>query len=126
MWSIALLVLLASEHADARPLRTVIVRPLPPLVPVRSEGAPTKGELIAASFVEYTVTHTTIGRVDAADGGLEPFPSVFTCVVSEHVLTVSYTREGIDAASLPSIGTCGLGEAAVRFRIEVEPPTIEI
>ncbi|MDP2312197.1 MAG: hypothetical protein Q8P41_04775 [Pseudomonadota bacterium] len=130
MWSLPLLALLSSEDAHARPLRTVVVRPLPAVVPVHADpapqgaGEPTKAQLIAAAYVDYTVTHTALGRVGAKDGGLEPYPSVFTCVVTEHVLTVSYTREGIDPAVLPAFGTCGLGEDAVRFRIKVAPPTV--
>lgn len=125
MWILALLAPLLCGDADARPLPTVTVRPLPaPVRPVVT-GTPSKAELIASSYVEYTVVHTAIGKVEGEDGGRLPFPSVFTCVVGAGVLTVSYTREGIDPAALPETGSCGTGEAAVHFRIQVEPIKVE-
>lgn len=124
MWTLALLAPLLSEHAHAKPLPTVTVRPLPAVVRPVVVGPPSKADLIANAYVEYTVAHTRIGRVDGEDGGRLPFPAVFTCVVTEHVLTVSYTREGLDTSALPDTGSCGTGEAAVRFKIVVEPPTI--
>lgn len=120
MWSLSLFAALASPVAHARPLGTVVVRPLPPAATLAVGGAPTREQIIAASYVDYTVTHTTLGRIDAADGVLVPFPSAFTCIVTGQVLAVSYTREGIDTDALPRFGTCGLGDDAVRFRIKVK------
>jgi len=122
MWTLALLSTLVIGDAHARSPRTVIVRPLPAPVRAAVVGPPTKEQLIAASFVDYTVTHTPLGRVEQESGGLLGFPAVFTCVVAANQLTVSYTREGIDAAALPRFGSCGTGKEAVRFRIKVEAP----
>ncbi|MES2642696.1 MAG: hypothetical protein V4850_24650 [Myxococcota bacterium] len=124
MWTLSLLAHLASQDADAKPLPTVTVRPLPAIVRPVVVGTPSKADLIAAAYVEYTVVHTTMGKVPGEDGGRLPFPAVFTCVVSEHVLTVSYTREGLDASQLPAVGSCGTGDEALQFRIVIEPPTV--
>jgi hypothetical protein len=125
MWTLALLSTLVIGDAHARSPRTVIVRPLPPLERAAVVGPPTKEQLIAASFVDYTVTHTPLGRVEQESGGLLGFPAIFTCVVAANQLTVSYTREGIDAAALPRVGACGTGKEAIRFRIRVEAPDTE-
>ena len=125
MWTLALLTTLFTEEAHARPLRTVTVRPLPAPVRAAVVGPPTKEQLIAASYVDYTVTHTPLGRVAQESGGLIGFPAIFTCVVAANQLTVSYTREGVDVAALPRVGACGTGKEAIRFRIRVEAPDTE-
>jgi hypothetical protein len=119
MWCAALFVL-AGDVAEARPLPVVVVRPLPVReAPVLGDN-PSKAELIAASWVERTVSHLRIGKVTAQDGTWPSSHAGFTCTVSAGDLTVSYTREGFDVEGLPKLATCGEGESAVMFRVRVE------
>ncbi len=118
---LAVLFLLAGGAADAAPPPTIVVRPLPARErPVAAAGA-SKADIIAAAWTDTTTAFHQLGAVTLPDGSALASPPSFTCLVSGSQLTVSYVREGFVTRDLPAHGTCGEGDAAVQFRIEVEP-----
>ena len=117
--------LLAVAIADARPLPTFVVRPLPArVVPVLTADA-TKAERIAAAWVERTWSYLPLGAVKGADGAWVGTPG-FTCTAAAGTLTVSYLREGFEVKGLPKVGACTQGKERVRFRIEVDLSDLEV
>lgn len=116
----AAVLLLAGGLALAEPPPVVVVRPLPLRERPALRPGYTKTELIAAAWVDRTVSYTPLGAIEAADGPLLATPAAFSCTVQGNQLTVSYTREGFDTEGLPATGTCGEGDGAFAFRIRVE------
>ena len=106
--------------AGAAPL--VVVRPLPAVERPVLGASYTKAQLIAAMGTSTTLAFHELARVDRPDGELAAAPATFACKVTAGILTVSYVREGFATDGLPPEGTCGHGEGAFTFRIEVAPP----
>lgn len=99
----------------------VVVRPLPAVERPVLEANYTKAQLIAAMGRTSTIAFHELAVVDHPDGELVSAPATFACKITAGILTVSYVREGFVTDGLPPEGTCGKGDGAFTFRIEVAP-----